>query len=44
MFYNKQGLYSGATDVTLGEAGYKCVDYYSSTIAMYNGVTLLISI
>ena len=44
MFYNEQGLYSGATDDTPGEAGHKCLDYYGSTIAMYNGVTLLVSI
>lgn len=44
MFYNKQGLYLGATDVTLGETSHKCLDYYSLTIAMYNRVTLLVSI
>jgi hypothetical protein len=43
MFYNEQGLYSGVTYVTPGEAGQKCVDFYGSTIASYNGVTLLLS-
>ena len=43
-FYNELGLYSGVTYFTPGEASQKCVDYYGSTITMYNGVTLLVPI
>jgi hypothetical protein len=44
MFYDELGLSSGVTYITPGEAGHKCIDFYGSTVAMYNGVTLLVSI
>lgn len=44
IFYDELGLSSGVTYITLGEAGHKCIDFYGSTVAMYNGATLLVSI
>jgi hypothetical protein len=44
MFYDELGLSLGVTYITPGEAGHKCIDFYGSTGAMYNGVTFVVSI